>query len=43
MLDPQRGLFQYIGGWENDLQHGEGKCIYADGSEYSGQWKEGAR
>ena len=25
------------------MQEGEGKCIYADGSAYDGQWKGGKR
>ena len=40
---PQRGLFKYTGQWEVDLQQGEGKCIYADGSQYDGQWAAGQR
>jgi hypothetical protein len=40
---PQRGAFKYIGQWERDVQHGEGKCTYADGSVYGGNWKDGMR
>ena len=32
-----------MGQWEADLQHGEGKCVYADGSTYDGQWQAGQR
>jgi hypothetical protein len=32
-----------MGQWEGDQQEGEGKCIYADGSQYDGQWKAGLR
>ena len=39
----QRGVRKYMGQWEGDLQEGEGKCIYADGSQYDGQWKAGLR
>lgn len=38
-----RGAFKYAGEWEGDKQHGRGKCIYADGSVYDGDWKEGVR
>lgn len=39
----QRGRFKYMGQWEGDLQHGQGKCTYADGSQYDGQWQAGKR
>lgn len=39
----QRNMFKYAGQWEADLQSGEGKCQYADGSQYDGQWKAGQR
>lgn len=39
----QRNLFKYAGQWEEGVQCGEGKCQYADGSQYDGQWKAGQR
>eukprot|EP00887_Chlorella_sp_A99_P000144 scaffold16.g144.t1 len=39
----ERGRYKYMGTWQADLQHGEGKCIYADGSTYDGEWKDGLR
>lgn len=35
--------FSYIGGWQNDLQHGRGKELYADGSIYEGPFIEGKK
>jgi len=31
------------GAWEAGMQHGQGRCAWADGSEYEGAWAEGAR
>jgi hypothetical protein len=39
----QRGVLKYMGQWRDDLQTGEGKCLYADGSAYDGEWKGGKR
>lgn len=39
----QRGRYKYMGQWEGDLEHGEGKCIYADGAQYDGGWQAGMR
>ena len=35
------GLF--AGTWEEDLQEGMGKCKWADGAAYDGQWRQGNR
>ena len=32
-----------MGSFEHDLQHGQGRCLYADGSEYEGEWRKGGR
>lgn len=32
-----------MGQWADDVQAGEGKCVYADGSTYDGEWQAGAR
>ena len=39
----QRGGYKYMGAFERDQQHGQGRCLYADGSEYEGEWREGSR
>lgn len=31
----------YDGDWEKDLRHGYGNVKCSDGSEFSGQWKQG--
>lgn len=31
----------YVGSWENDLKHGQGKMTYASGEIYEGEWSEG--
>ena len=33
------GLIEYAGYYTNDLQHGQGKCFYKDGSYDIGTWK----
>ena len=32
-----------MGEWQDDLQCGEGKCLYVDGAAYDGEWKDGKR
>ncbi|GAB4815949.1 hypothetical protein N2152v2_002995 [Parachlorella kessleri] len=39
----QRGVCKYMGEWQADLQCGQGKCLYVDGSAYDGEWKDGMR
>lgn len=34
---------EYDGIWCNDRPHGYGVRTYSDGTEYSGQWKNGNR
>ena len=34
---------RYDGFWENDLPHGDGRMIYANGDVYEGQWYLGKR
>ena len=31
----------FVGSWRNNLRHGHGKCIFADGSEYEGEFQRG--
>lgn len=35
------GQESYDGEWVNDLMHGRGKYIFANGSVYEGQWRAG--
>lgn len=32
-----------MGEWEAGEQCGEGKCLYADGGKYDGEWRAGLR
>lgn len=31
----------YVGHFFNNLEHGSGKKVYKDGTEYTGKWKSG--
>ena len=33
----------FTGQWKDGVEHGQGKCITADGATYDGQWKKGLR
>jgi hypothetical protein len=32
---------RYVGAWENDVPHGQGKMIYPDGRELIGEFENG--
>ena len=33
--------FVYKGFWKDDVRHGIGEMIYADGNKYNGEWIDG--
>mmetsp|Transcript_30720 Transcript_30720/g.53417 ORF Transcript_30720/g.53417 Transcript_30720/m.53417 type:complete len:86 (-) Transcript_30720:130-387(-) len=37
------GSMVYIGQYEDNLKHGEGKFTWTDGRSYEGQWEKGLR
>ena len=32
---------KYIGAWKDDKKHGQGTYIHADGTQETGEWKDG--
>ena len=49
MTDTQQGKLksengtEYEGEHKNNIPHGKGTSIYADGNKYTGEWKDGKR
>ena len=39
--DEVGGGYQYVGGWQDGLEHGRGTFTFDDGEEYAGEWKDG--
>jgi len=39
----QKGLLIYEGEYKEDLKHGSGKFVWADGRTYDGEWRTGKR
>ncbi|WP_081853749.1 hypothetical protein [Candidatus Magnetobacterium casense] len=35
------GNRKYVGGWKNDLPHGQGTMTWSDGRKYAGEFKKG--
>ena len=34
---------EYFGGWIDGQRHGQGTLLYANGSMYSGEWRDGKK
>ena len=34
---------EYFGDWANGQRHGQGTLLYANGSMYSGEWRDGKK
>ena len=35
-------LLMIAGNWKNDKRHGQGTCLFADGTRFRGEWEEDA-